>query len=270
MTEAPLRDSDIRWPLHQWLVDRHADCIDLGILHEMKMPRPSARIDIAVINGELCGFEIKSDVDSLARLPTQMRAFNAVFEKVCIVVTDRHVASARALIPQWWSVVVPNGSEGTRFEVAQIGDTNPEPDAWAMLYALYRAEISSILEQCDIRQRIADKTKANLIAMAVDLLSIDQVKRGVRTALKSRALATATSQYQPRRSQQRNCKMTQKIQKVLVCSADGAERELVLVRIEGNTAYVCLESRYAEAVQNPASNLEVGVPVEDVRFDRVA
>lgn len=64
--------------------------------------------------------------------------------------------------------------------------------------------------------------------------------------------------------------MTQKMQKVFVHSADGSERELALVRIEGKTAYVCLESRFSETVQNPAANLEVGVPIEDVRFDRAA
>jgi hypothetical protein len=63
--------------------------------------------------------------------------------------------------------------------------------------------------------------------------------------------------------------MTQKIQKVLVRSADGMERELALLRIDGKTAYVCAESRFSEAVQNPAANLGVGVPVEDIRPNRI-
>jgi hypothetical protein len=57
--------------------------------------------------------------------------------------------------------------------------------------------------------------------------------------------------------------MMQKKQKVLVRGADGAERELVLLRIEGKTAYVCNASRYGDAVDNP--DLWVGFPIADVR-----
>src|SRR5271156_2900941 len=67
------RDSQIRKPLHYWLVRKFSGHSDTEILHELKMPRPSGRVDMAVINGRLCGFEIKSDFDSLSRLPRQVR-----------------------------------------------------------------------------------------------------------------------------------------------------------------------------------------------------
>jgi hypothetical protein len=56
----------------------------------------------------------------------------------------------------------------------------------------------------------------------------------------------------------------QKKQKVVVRGADGTERELVLLRISGDTAYVCAAARYREAVDNP--DLGVGFPIKDVRF----
>jgi hypothetical protein len=61
--------------------------------------------------------------------------------------------------------------------------------------------------------------------------------------------------------------MTQKKQKVLVRGADGTERELVLLRVSGETAYVCAPSRYREAVDNP--DLSVGFPMKDVRLSVV-
>jgi hypothetical protein len=57
--------------------------------------------------------------------------------------------------------------------------------------------------------------------------------------------------------------MAHKKQKVLVRGADGNERELVLLRIDAQTAYVCPLSRYEEAVGNP--DLWVGFPIADVR-----
>lgn len=51
---------------------------------------------------------------------------------------------------------------------------------------------------------------------------------------------------------------------VLVRGADGVERELVLLGIEGQTAYVCPESRYLDAIIHP--EIGVGFPIGDVAF----
>jgi hypothetical protein len=53
-------------------------------------------------------------------------------------------------------------------------------------------------------------------------------------------------------------------QKVFVRAADGIERELVLLRIIGETAYVCPESRCQEAIDNP--EIGVGFPMTDVKL----
>lgn len=59
-----LRDGCIRAPLINWLRALHPEDGSTELLQEFKMPRPSARIDLALVNGELAGFEIKSDADS--------------------------------------------------------------------------------------------------------------------------------------------------------------------------------------------------------------
>ena len=44
------------------------------------------------------------------------------------------------------------------------------------------------------------------------------------------------------------------------------EKSLSLVRIAGQTAFVCPDGRYREAVDNPEANIEVGVPLRDIRY----
>src|ERR1700733_1041930 len=95
------RDPELRKPLHKWLERKFLAHDDTEILHELRMPRPSGRVDIAVVNGRLAGFEIKSDFDSLSRLPRQVRAFSAVFDEMCVVTTPRHSADAKKIIPSW-------------------------------------------------------------------------------------------------------------------------------------------------------------------------
>lgn len=57
--------------------------------------------------------------------------------------------------------------------------------------------------------------------------------------------------------------MAQKKQKVIVRGANGRPRELILLRIAGQIAYVCSDTQYSEAVDNP--ELWVGFPIGDVR-----
>jgi hypothetical protein len=52
--------------------------------------------------------------------------------------------------------------------------------------------------------------------------------------------------------------------------ADGEVRELALVRIEGDTAYLCKASLYDAAINNPEANVEVGFPLKDVEMKEAA
>ena len=76
------------------------------IFEELGVRHGAARIDIAVINGFMHGYEIKSDSDTLERLPGQMNEFNAVFDKMTLVVGKRHLYDAINIIPDWWGIIV--------------------------------------------------------------------------------------------------------------------------------------------------------------------
>lgn len=106
------------------------------------MPRPSARIDLAVVNGEMAGFEIKSDVDTLGRLDFQVPAFSRFFDRVSIVTTTRHLKEARLRIPIWWGIIVYNAC-GT-FETKRRAKRNRRVDVRSLLFALSKLEIAEV------------------------------------------------------------------------------------------------------------------------------
>jgi hypothetical protein len=192
-----LRDGDIRAPLHRWLERAHADCPGTGIIHELKLPRGSARIDLAVINDELCGFEIKSDVDSLVRLPRQSRAFNAVFDQVWVVTTERHLAAALARIPEWWGVLTPSTNRWRRaFRTERLAGSNPSPSGEAALQLLTRDEIIAALERRECAAGLRSKPRSYLIPAALERLSA-ATRDEVRAALKARARDILTPRQVP-------------------------------------------------------------------------
>src|ERR1700712_292570 len=100
-----MRDFDVRSAVRQRLQALHADDPNTRIVEEMGVWSGSVRIDLAVINGELAGYELKSDRDTLERLPLQSRLYSRVFDRVTLVASGRHLDKATIRIPDWWGVV---------------------------------------------------------------------------------------------------------------------------------------------------------------------
>lgn len=161
MTEistAGTNDAFIRAPLLQWLRALHPDSLDAKLLEEFKMPRPSARIDVALVNGEMTGFEIKSDRDRLTRLSLQIPAFSKFFDRVSLVTTKKHLAEARVKIPRWWGIIVFR--EDGSFDITRSPKRNTKIDAASFLFALSKAELSSVARATGVSIPSASKKDA--------------------------------------------------------------------------------------------------------------
>jgi hypothetical protein len=76
-----------------------------AIIDEMPLLRGRGRADLAFVNGKLCGYEIKSEADSLIRLGMQTENYEAVFELNTIVAAKKHLGLARSRIPQTWGII---------------------------------------------------------------------------------------------------------------------------------------------------------------------
>src|SRR5206468_8334904 len=83
----------------------HSDCSDLVCIEEFAIYGRANRADVAALNGLSHGYEIKSDRDTLDRLPGQIEAYGAIFERATLVSTSKHLGPAKRLIPKWWGIV---------------------------------------------------------------------------------------------------------------------------------------------------------------------
>ena len=95
-----LGDSDIRAVLRSRLFLKHPDEADTVVIEELGLCRGQVRVDVAVVNGLLHGYEIKSDRDSLCRLGVQVEVYGKVFDQATLVVGDRHMVNQIQRIPQ--------------------------------------------------------------------------------------------------------------------------------------------------------------------------
>ena len=94
-----MRDFEIRSALVAFLQQHHAHDPDTTVLNEMGLCEGLARIDVAVINGQIHGFEIKSPRDTLNRLASQEAVYSRTLDLVTIVSHAEHLPRVRVLVP---------------------------------------------------------------------------------------------------------------------------------------------------------------------------
>jgi len=83
-----------------------------AIIEEMPLLRGRGRADLAFVNGQLCGFEIKSEADSLIRLGMQTENYEAIFEFNTIVAAQKHLTLARERLPRTWGIIEAKQVDG--------------------------------------------------------------------------------------------------------------------------------------------------------------
>src|SRR5438105_15140559 len=89
-----MNDSDVRRALHLTELVRHTDG-DPRVVNKLGLIHGEVRVDVAVINGVVHGFEIKSDADTLNRLQRQAAAYERVLDLMTLVAPMRHLELAR-------------------------------------------------------------------------------------------------------------------------------------------------------------------------------
>ena len=161
----------------------------------MAIPGGDARIDLAVINGMFHGFEIKSDRDTLRRLPNQRDAYNTIFDTVTLVAGPKASTKAAALIPGWWGIKVASSCGGlTRIEEIRPARNNPgKANPLALLYLLDRAEVVGLLREYCPSIGAGKFYLHELNSLAAEMIPIAELKTYVRQTLKRRHLIWFTT-----------------------------------------------------------------------------
>ena len=149
-----LNDGDVRAALKRELLFRHASDSHTVIIEELGILHGSSRVDLAVVNGTLHGYELKSDRDDLQRLPEQVAAYITVFDLVTLVVGERHLRRALDLIPDWWGIkVARNESCGTVFCDLKLPTANPSPDPMSVVNSFGGMRLSLGHRNCRFSNR---------------------------------------------------------------------------------------------------------------------
>jgi hypothetical protein len=183
-----MRDRDVRSELHRQLNTEHRGDPTTRILDELGLRHGASRVDVAVVNGTLHGYEIKSDSDTLERLASQVRVYTSVLDLATLVVGKKLAQRARKRVPKWWGIKIAteDAKTGTILEDERLPTPNEKIDPIALAELLWRTEAMELLAARGASPKLLRSPRAILYRELALQLSLDQLRSVVRERLKMR------------------------------------------------------------------------------------
>ncbi|MEI2392190.1 sce7726 family protein [Priestia megaterium] len=182
-----LRDSDIREVLLAELQSLYLNRTDTKIVNEMGILYGKSRVDIAVINGIRHGYEIKSESDTLVRLPHQIIHYNEVFNRMTIVVSKDYLQQVCEMVPKWWGITVVYNRKGLPV-MRQIrkGRLNKNLNPLSVSKLLWKEEALNILKEKGLQRGFLGKPKNTIMNYLSQIINLDELQDLVNSRLKQR------------------------------------------------------------------------------------
>lgn len=152
-----MRDKDVRPAVREYIRRTHDDAV---VFEEMPLCR-TARADLAAVNGAMWGYEIKSERDTLARLPLQIPFYDSIFDYSTVVCARCHVENTKQAVPSHWGVVVVEArDDGISLKQVRKPRRNLQTSVEAVIRLLWKTEVVKVLRdlQCkaNINESVAD------------------------------------------------------------------------------------------------------------------
>ncbi len=183
-----LSDSAIRSVLRARLQEQDS-APDTVLIEELGLLRGHVRLDIAVVNGLIHGYEIKSDRDSLRRLRTQVHVYGKILDRATLVVGGRFLSAAPRLVPAWWGLLHAHDSRnGIRIDRLRPARRNPQRDPRMLVELLWLNDAVRLLELRGVARGVRHKPRRVVWDHVCAHFGIDDIASAVRLRLKARAM----------------------------------------------------------------------------------
>jgi hypothetical protein len=179
-----MRDFDIRIILKTTLLKNYYEDTTSKVVEELDLPIGKARIDIAVINGHMHGYEIKSARDTLKRIPSQLEAYSKVFDYLSIVTEQRYEKKLLATTPEW--VGIFTCEENGTVSLVRPALLNENRQSFYIAKLLWKEELQGLLTCKNIKFKKSDRNWLLCEALA-DHLPLEELASLVRSQLKQRS-----------------------------------------------------------------------------------
>ena len=180
----PLNERDIKLAVIAHLEKKSA-LQDGVVINELPVANWSRRADLAVANGKLQAFEIKSDFDSLRRLDGQIALFASRFDKVVLVTTARFVHAATERLPSFVEVWEASRRGGqVELRVVRRGQIREVRNRHILSSYLQKAEVASFIRS--LGREVPPAASRDELESLLEDLPVSRLRLFVLARLKQR------------------------------------------------------------------------------------
>ena len=178
-------ESDIRLAIRRKLSWHHRLRSDTVVIDELGLAHARSRIDIAVINGYIHGYEIKSAKDDLGRLTRQLEVYRKTLQKLTIVAASKHRPKLWSELPSWCGVVeVEQGPRrGIKLNLIRSARLNPEVDSVMLAHLLWRREVLDVLGRFGFAPKDLRRPRKQLYEMLCERLTAREITYEIRKSM---------------------------------------------------------------------------------------
>lgn len=186
-----MKDIQIREILKKSFTNRLTQNRKHLLIEEFSIANGSHRCDLVYINHYWHGFEIKSEQDTLGRLPQQQKAYSKVFDKITLVVSCTHALAAIDLIPDWWGLKFAEHSRNGTIRICNGRNPklNPNLDATSLLELLWKEELQKLLKKIGREKGNSSLNKTDLYTIISENTPLKEVRNSVHDYLLKRLIA---------------------------------------------------------------------------------
>ena len=178
----------IRIALKSRYLRHHHGREDVLIIEELGIAHAQGRVDLAVFNGYLHGYEIKSASDTLNRLPRQLGIYSDTLQKLTLVVASRHLDAATAIAPDWCGLteIVEGPRGGLTFATQRRAHVNPNVDPFMLAHLLWHPEAQHLLQLLGASNADLKAPRKQLYRTLADEMPVHELAPAIKAAMLSR------------------------------------------------------------------------------------
>ena len=183
-------DQKIRAAFHLRVLQKAHNSCDTLVIDELGIDNGSYRADIAVLNGKFEGFEIKGEFDTLDRLPSQVAAYNSIFDKISLITCEKFLNDCQEIIPSWWGIYLAYPSIRAKgnviFDKVRSAKKNETLDPYSLARLLWRNEALNIASPYAEGKFLARANRHEIYRILADNIAVKDLSKLVLATLKER------------------------------------------------------------------------------------
>ncbi|MNO19158.1 hypothetical protein D3C76_88860 [compost metagenome] len=180
-----VNDQYVRTLLMNELKTCYINDLNTRIINELGIDFGASRVDVAVVNGIIHGYEIKSDMDNLNRLPRQISYYNRLFQRMTIVSSRKYYEQIYEMVPQWWGIKVLS-ADNKRLIEKRKGRVQNNQDKELLLRLLWKKDLEGFVDFLNLPKKLKLFKKNQLLEIFTQEADIKLIREYTYQALKNR------------------------------------------------------------------------------------